>query len=441
MRILTILVQILLLAILFATGCHKLGTLIDVDAGDSQDTANTNGNPDLDSDTDTDSDSDSDSDSDTDGDTDTDSDTDAGTDSDSDADSDTDTHTEIDPQCNGQPDMKLCNVETTPTDYSYDICVDGFCVSPGTCDDASCNASGPHFKLPSYGSIAKQFERNTETADQPTAKDLVTNLVWQGCAEGQEGNSCETGTAKRRPWQVALSYCEDLVWGGSDNWYLPDEYEFQSIVDYQTTPPAIDGDAFPETPSGDFWTSSTYADDNSLAWAVSFNVGRVTADGNKSGSVKYVRCARRDGDLPYGNTRFNRVLTHENQPTVLDNATGLIWQGCPGGVSGAECLSPPPLSRKGSSAETYCTNLVWADEGGWRLPHVVELRSIISNREMNPAISQLMFPNTPAAAFWASTPFGTTRSWAVSASNGNVYDADQESDHHVRCVRVAPGTK
>jgi hypothetical protein len=44
------------------------------------------------------------------------------------------------------PDFTPCSRVTSP-DYSYDICVNGECVSPG-CGDISCNAPGPSFVPP-----------------------------------------------------------------------------------------------------------------------------------------------------------------------------------------------------------------------------------------------------------------------------------------------------
>jgi len=71
-------------------------------------------------------------------------------------------------------------------------------------------------------------------------------------------------------WRNALAGCETLDWGGHTDWRLPDKKELRSIVDNHAYNPSIDTAAFPATPSSWFWSSSSYADNVSLAWDVYF---------------------------------------------------------------------------------------------------------------------------------------------------------------------------
>lgn len=182
-------------------------------------------------------------------------------------------------------DHSPCEVVTSP-DYSYDICAEGSCVSPGTYYDSSCNSPGPHFRIPpSIGHT--DFARTT--AAEPVVTDNVTGLMWQGCAAGWSGGDCLSGSTQQYTWQDALDYCDGLVWGGYDDWHLPDFHELQSILDYGNSP-AIDQNAFPNTPAYLFWSSSISTLDHFRAWKVDFDDGGNEYT-NKTDD-EYARCVR-----------------------------------------------------------------------------------------------------------------------------------------------------
>ena len=144
-----------------------------------------------------------------------------------------------------------------------------------------------------------RFERSMQgTTPVPVVVDSVTGLMWQGCPAGMTGDltSCN-GTAATYTWSQANTYCTTTLNNDSSknagytDWYLPDIKELESIVDDRYSHPAVDGDFFPGTPSGYFWSSSSYAPHSGSAWFVTFN------DGYVNGYVKdyghYVRCSRR----------------------------------------------------------------------------------------------------------------------------------------------------
>ena len=93
-----------------------------------------------------------------------------------------------------------------------------------------------------------------------------------------------------RNWQNALSYCEGLSWASHEDWRLPDIKELASIVDDHAVDPPIDTLAFHNTPSADFWSSSSYAGSPPLAWYVNFSDGNMGALAKSSTHV--VRCVR-----------------------------------------------------------------------------------------------------------------------------------------------------
>lgn len=140
---------------------------------------------------------------------------------------------------------------------------------------------------------APRFARTSPVAGQPVVADSATRLMWQGCAAGETGDDCGSGNSTSRTWQLALSYCEGLTWGGYDDWRLPDIKELHSIVDNRRAQPAIDTAAFPGLPSGGFWSSTTCAGYPSSARVVFFDFLGYVNDMAKdsSGSVLCVRSA------------------------------------------------------------------------------------------------------------------------------------------------------
>jgi hypothetical protein len=123
-----------------------------------------------------------------------------------------------------------------------------------------------------------------------TVTDNTTNLMWQQCSDGQSGASC-TGTAVTVTWNNAITYCESLSLGGFSDWRLPNIKELLSIVDMTlATAAAINATYFPNTPSSNYWSSTSYAPDTTSAWLVVFYDG-TTLSSNKTNPL-YVRCVR-----------------------------------------------------------------------------------------------------------------------------------------------------
>ncbi|MBN1945942.1 MAG: DUF1566 domain-containing protein [Bradymonadales bacterium] len=369
------------------------------------------------------------------------------------------------PSCVGEDDFTPCELVTTP-DRSYDICLNQVCVSPG-CGDASCNAPGPHFSTPDtnqrqcydddselttcpqagepfsgqdahYGwdtenDANQRFSRDLSIAEQPVVVDDITGLMWQGCARGQTGDSC-SGSATAGNWEDALSYCDGLSWGEQEDWRLPDEYELQSLVDYGRQTAPFVGTSFPATPSDLFWSSSFRAADTGQAWGLHFDTGALDADVPKT-SDAHVRCVR--GRTTNRPARFDRDTSIEDEPTVSDDITGLMWQGCAAGLTGEACTGSATISSW-SEALAYCENLEWAGGDDWRLPNLAELRSIVDNHQSEPAIDATVFQNTPASHFWSSSSRAALpdHAWCVDFQAGAlITDTAKTTEAHIRCVR------
>jgi len=119
-------------------------------------------------------------------------------------------------------------------------------------------------------------------------------------------------------------------------------------------------------------------------------------------------------------TRFG--MEGSGDANVRDRDTGLTWQ-----------RSVDPTMRSWDEAIAYCVGL----GGGWRLPSLTELQTIIDDGRIYPAIDVVTFPDTPKVVFWTSTPRADDpgTAWYVDFFYGAT-DADIISRAYaVRCVR------
>ena len=121
--------------------------------------------------------------------------------------------------------------------------------------------------------------------------DHKTGLIWpqsgysEGCAWGQQTD-----------WDSVIDWCNSLVFGGYDDWRLPNMKELQSIIDYGTDSPAIDTTYFTNTKWLDYyWTSTTVNNATPYAWAIVFQNGSDHI-GDKDNHY-YLRAVR-GGELP-----------------------------------------------------------------------------------------------------------------------------------------------
>jgi hypothetical protein len=134
-------------------------------------------------------------------------------------------------------------------------------------------------------------------------------------------------------------------------------------------------------------------------------------------------------------------LTDNGNGTVTDTKTGLVWKQCVEGLSGATCNSGS------AGAFTWQTALqqpgVVNDNGGfagysdWRLPNIKELRSIVEEKCVDPAINLTKFPNTPSSVVWSGSPLAghSDYAWIVHFVNGYSYFVNRNDNLQVRLVR------
>jgi hypothetical protein len=123
--------------------------------------------------------------------------------------------------------------------------------------------------------------RYTTTAG--TVRDALTRLTWQ-----------QPVPTTRYAWADAKAYCGSLAVSASlegPGWRLPTYKELLTLVDdVRSSGPMIDRDAFPGTPSGAFWSSTTVAGTPASVWRIEFDYGSTEQTGVSDQG--YLRCVR-----------------------------------------------------------------------------------------------------------------------------------------------------
>lgn len=115
-----------------------------------------------------------------------------------------------------------------------------------------------------------------ENGDQ-TVTDQNTGLIW-----------IESDVDLQHTWEDAVSYCDELVFAGQNDWRLPTKFELESIVDYSRSYPALN--QIFTCQSSFYWSATPHRPNPAYAWSVFCPDG---ADHwvHKTNNY-YVRCVR-----------------------------------------------------------------------------------------------------------------------------------------------------
>ena len=154
-----------------------------------------------------------------------------------------------------------------------------------------------------------------------------------------------------------------------------------------------------------------------------------------------------DADHPEDELRYTRILGTLDEPVVQDNVTGLMWQGCHGGLRGDNCTVAdervPSETMQWSDAITYCDTLEWGGHDDWRLPDEFALQSIVDYSVYTPSADTVTFPATGISYYWSSSSFVGDEgfAWYVDFNTGSMNIFGKGSDHYVRCMRSGPATQ
>lgn len=111
--------------------------------------------------------------------------------------------------------------------------------------------------------------------DDNSVTDTRTGLIWTR-------NTLTKG--------VDYADAEKAVAALGHGWRLPTVHELSSLVDHIRHDPAIDAEAFPDTRSRAYWSSTPCAWDAAAMWVVHFDYGHT--DGYDRHCGAYVRAVR-----------------------------------------------------------------------------------------------------------------------------------------------------
>ncbi len=290
-----------------------------------------------------------------------------------------------------------------------------------------------------------------------TVTDNLTGLVWLRAPS----------SLKPVDWQAALAACNSLAAGklaGLDDasrpgdWRLPNMRELLSLVDYAENSPALPaGHPFNLSETVDYWSSTTMLDAPrtpyrgpivNAARSVNFADGRL-ADTEKTWEIGVwpVRCPRPgtpeaaaaatapapvprtgqiasyaagdDGDLQKGRPWPEPRFTDNNDGTVTDNLTGLVW------LKDHKSLGmgswEEALARCNELGDGKAGLSDGSQPGAWRLPNVRELHSLVDGSVRDPALppGHLFFKPSPAS-HWTATPLPhkENSAWRIGIRDG-----------------------
>ncbi len=266
------------------------------------------------------------------------------------------------------------------------------------------------FRIPEdHPNVARDYDTTTAGV----VSDAVTGLMWERAFSPTfPPPNCATRTL-----------------AGLSGWRLPGLLELESIADLGVLNPAISAISFPNTPTT-WFTSSTgvYLDGRPVGgsmngWTTDFRNGSTM---NGTPPDVYFRCVRTAAPPlchPAG-ARFTPSPSAVVM-SVLDATTMLTWQ---------KDVGPEAVSWQ--DAKTYCASL----GGGFRLPGVKELLSLVDFTAATTPIDLSAFPGTPRDLFWTSSAVAGTAAFAwtvdfTSATYARAYPIDATELRRVRCVR------
>lgn len=120
--------------------------------------------------------------------------------------------------------------------------------------------------------------------------------------------------------------------------------------------------------------------------------------------------------------RFSSYV-RKNRILINDNNINLMW------------TKQYAIDKTWREARNYCTRLIYAGYGDWRLPTLDEMKTLIDKNYAKPATT---FPDMPSISFWTNDSFILLRKvmvWNVDFTEGYILEKNKNHTSAVRCVR------
>lgn len=128
--------------------------------------------------------------------------------------------------------------------------------------------------------------------------------------------------------------------------------------------------------------------------------------------------------------RFQTLATFHNQ-AVLDKNTGLVWEQAPDFAT----------RRAWILARHHCVNREVGGTVGWRLPSVIELKSVLDPSLPPPFVPTRVFtvpaslPSGGELGYWTATSIRELQAWWVDNLGNARNPLDKSDELFVWCVR------
>lgn len=267
--------------------------------------------------------------------------------------------------------------------------------------------------------------------------DRLTGLMWT-----RNANLAEFPLS----WPEAL----DFVTGmnrvrrfGFADWRLPNRRELRSLMSHQTRRPALpETHPFVELFSGWYWSSTSAAISPAHAWYVHMEGARMFYGGKDQSYMVWPVRGAGNGILPAtGQMRCfdhgGRVIPCAGTGQDGERRAGRPWPVPRFAIQGDEVNDALTGLRWRRQADLAGGPVTWTEaltalaalnrgkddgSGGWRLPNINELESLVDCAAHNPALLEAHPFRDVRAAYWSSTTsaFEPDWAWALYLDKGAV---------------------
>jgi len=226
-------------------------------------------------------------------------------------------------------------------------------------------------------------------------------------------------------WSEGKRYCEDLVLGGYDDWYLPSISQMVSFEDRSNLQSFLVKELH-HTKRYDYWSATEDAMVKEYAWSQGLMYKAYNHTHNKK-DLKYIRCVREDTK----SQEKNYYVKYKD--VVVDKKRNLMWQ------------DTKPMALNFDEAKKYCADLELDGFSEWELPDIKTLRSLVAYDKYAPAIDDT-FTHTQNESYYSSSrDFRESKEHYVDViefNNGIDGHIGVEQKQYVRCVqKIKPATK
>ena len=259
---------------------------------------------------------------------------------------------------------------------------------------------------PRWGIVALSNISGLSDKGNGTVIDANTSLWWQSVPWGAAMNQAD-----------ARAFCDNLSLATRSDWRLPTRTEMQTTIDFTANAPAA-SPLLLNTNGRLFWTLTPSVAQSGAYWTIDGTSGAATD--HNANSTFFARCVRTDVT---GSSTQNRFVLNVAGLTVTDTMTNRIW---------LRAANPSYLTS--SAAQTACGSETKVG-GGWRVPEVTEMLSLIDVKSFSPAWDGTIFTGGDSGTHWTATT-GSAGTWIVAAVFGiSSLQTDLGVQNQVRCVR------